>query len=143
LDEDGAARTAAHGLSLRPSPTEVLAVPADVVRLVWPLLERDGRVLRGHLGIETRDADAALRGHLGLETGGHVIEALVPEGPGARQGLVRHDVIVAVGGVPVEPGRPLHEALLPFRPGTRVTLGLVRAGKRLEVEVVLGAPGAR
>ena len=133
----GEAAANAAGLRARPTAVEVLALPASVARLVWPLLERHGRLPRAGLGIETREADEALRQHLGLEGGGHVLLQVEPGGAGARQGLRKHDVLVSLDGRAVRPGTTLHDLLLPYRPGARVRLGLVRGGKALTLDVQL------
>lgn len=130
-------------LRVRPTPVEAVAVPAAVVRLAWPLLARFGRLPRAGLGVQTLPADEALRRHLGLASGGHLVEQVRAEGPAARAGLRRHDVIVAVGGVAVPVDGPLHDVLLPHRPGETVRLAVVRGGKRLAVEVRLGDRDAR
>ena len=131
------------GLVTRPTPVEVVAVPAAVVRMAWPLIARHGRLPRAGLGVETAQAEEALRQHLGLETGGHVLQRLTPEGRAARAGLRRHDVIVAIDGRAFDPGTTLHDVLLPYRPGAQVELGLIRGGQRLTVPVTLGERAAR
>ncbi len=133
----GAEAAAARGLAARPRAVEILAVPAAVVRMVWPLLERHGRLPRAGLGLESREADEALRQHLGLRAGGHVILRVTPGGAAERQGLRRHDVLVGVDDARIPPGTPLHDVLLPFRPGDRVKLQLIRGGERLTVAVRL------
>ncbi len=136
-------RPAAQGLKVRPRPVEAVIVPAEVVRLIWPLLEEHGRVPRAGLGIKTQALDESLRAHLGLKSGGHVIRSLEPGGAAARQGLRRHDVIVSVGGRKAPPGTSLHDLLLPFRPRETVALGVTRGGASKQVSVVLGERSRR
>jgi S1-C subfamily serine protease len=135
--EEGAATR--PGLRQRPEPVEALAVPAAVIRIVWPLLEKHGRVPRGALDVTTAQADATLREHLGLASGGHLVQELEPGGAAARAGLERLDVIVAVNGVPMRPGTTLQDVLLPFRPADRVRLDVMRAGELMRIPVTLGS----
>lgn len=137
-DADLEAHAQAHGLRLRVEPTRALGVPAAVIRLVWPLLERFGRVPRAGLGVQSRPVDDALRAHVCGSCGGHVLEELDAQGSAAGSGVEPLDVLVSVNGVTVPPGRTLHDVLLPHRPQSRALLGLVRAGRRLEVPVLLG-----
>ena len=132
-----AAAAARRGLRQRPTCVEAVAVPASVVGLVWPLLERHKRVPRVALDITTRPIEADLAQHLRLQ-GGHVIRRLIPAGRGQRQGLQVHDVIVAVDGSLATAGTTLHDMLLPFRPGAELTLAIVRKGKPLQVPIRTG-----
>jgi len=127
------------GLRLRPEPRQAVAVPAAVVRLVWPLLERFRRVPRAQLGLRTLMMDDALRTQLDLHSGGHVVRGLDEGGAAARGGLRLHDVIVGVEGRPIAPGRSLHDVLLPYRPGRSVKLSVYRAGARISLVLQLEA----
>lgn len=126
------------GLLQRPEPVETVAVPAAVIRIVLPLLEKQGRVPRAALGVSTKRLDPSLRAHLGLDAGGHVIESLEAGGAAARAGLRRLDVIVGVNGIGIGPETTLHDVLLPYRPRTRIQLDVIRAGRRMKVPVTLG-----
>lgn len=128
---------AAVGLRLRPEPTEAVAVPASVIRLVWPLLERFRRIPRAGLGVRTLEMDDALRAQLDLKTGGHVVRVIEPGSAAARAGLQLHDVIVGVNGRRIEPGTSFHDVLLPYRPGTSVKLGVYRTGDSITLDVKL------
>lgn len=134
--KDEAARRG--GLTFRPEPVEVVAVPAAVIAIALPLLEKTGRVPRAALGITTEPVDAALRAHLGLEGGGHVVRRVERDGPAERAGLQVHDVIVSVAQRPIEPDESMHDLLLPFRPGASVSLGVVRGRERIQVAIILG-----
>ena len=140
LGVDPAARRQALGLGLRLRP-EVLAsyaVPARVARIIWPLLATHGEVPRGALDVSTQAMEEAMRAQLCPDCGGHVVVALRPEGAGAAAGLRRHDVILSVAGAPVRVGGTLQDALLPHRPGARVALEILRAGRRQTVSATLG-----
>jgi len=125
------------GLRLRPEPREAVAVPASVIGLVWPLLERYRRVPRAGLGVRTLTMDDVLRAQLDLEGGGHVIREIDADSPAARHGLEQHDIIVEVDGRRIEPGVSLQDVLLPYRPGDSVKLGIYRAGERITVPLRL------
>lgn len=125
------------GLRMRPTTREAVAVPASVIALVWPLLERFRRVPRAALGVRTLPMDDVLRAQLSLETGGHVVQTVTPGGPAARARLELHDVIVGLDGRSIEPGATLHDCLLPYRPGASVKLDIFRAGDRVSAEVRL------
>jgi S1-C subfamily serine protease len=122
----------------RPEPVEAVAVPAAVIRIVRPLLEKLGRVPRGSLGVATEQVGAPLRAHLGLAGGGQLVRQIERDGAAFRAGLQRLDVISAVNGVPIQPGTSLHDVLLPFRPRSRVRLDVIRAGRLLRLPVTLG-----
>jgi S1-C subfamily serine protease len=126
------------GPYLRPEVTSAYAVPGAVAAVVWPLLKLHRRVPRAALGALTRPAGPALRQQVCPDCGGHVVEALQPGGPADQGELHLHDVIHALDGVHLAPGIDLADALLPFRPGTRLRLGVLRAGREIERTVVLG-----
>jgi len=133
-----AAAAARAGLRQRPTAVEAVAVPARVVGLVWPLLEKHHRVPRAALGVTTIPMGSVLAGHLRLGGGGHVIRRLATAGTAERHGLRLHDVIVAVDGTAIRRGTSLHDVLLPFRPGARVRIEVIREGKNMGFPVLMG-----
>jgi S1-C subfamily serine protease len=125
------------------------AVPIDTINRVAPALIAHGRYTRPSLGIEMDDdVNGVLSARLNVE--GVFVLGVLPKGPAAAAGLrearlqadgtvVPGDVVVAVGDKPVASVARLLSRLDDFNPGDRVRLGILRDGKRITVEVTLGA----
>ncbi|MFE9397345.1 trypsin-like peptidase domain-containing protein [Streptomyces flavidovirens] len=65
--------------------------------------------------------------------------AVTPGGPGARAGIAPRDVITEVNGQKVHNGQELIVRIRAHRPGDRLELTVVRAGKERTVSVTLGS----
>jgi S1-C subfamily serine protease len=127
------------------------AVPVDTVNRVVPQLITKGRYLRPSLGVSSDDdLNQRLTEAMGIK--GVVLLQVNVGSAAAKAGLqgarfasdgrvVPGDVIVAVGQQPVDSVAQLVSRLDELDIGSRVTLGVLRAGKTREVEVVL-QPGS-
>ena len=131
------------------------AIPIDTARYVIPMLERYGRVIEGYLGVATESVTPALAA-LGLGArSGALVESVAPGSPAARAGLVGSstvrsieaglaqvrvggDIIVSIDGHRVRDQDQLESSIIHERPGTTVTLGIVRGTRRLRLAVTLG-----
>ena len=122
------------------------AVPVDLARQVMDDLVRDGRVVRGWIGVEPRDLPADLAASLGLEkVQGVLITGVLQAGPAAQAGVRPGDVVTAVGDRPVQTTADLLKAVAALKPQTNAALGVVRNGQRLRIDVQIGqrpAPGS-
>ena len=95
-----------------------------------------GRPLRGWLGIEAREINPEIARALGLKTADGVIITGVARGsPAHRAGLQPGDVIRAIGGKKITTGSEALAAISGHRPGDKLTLEILRAGKKMTVEV--------
>jgi S1-C subfamily serine protease len=117
-------------------------IPVETVnRVVRQLLER-GYVPRGWLGAAMQPVrfNPAAQRRLGLDReGGLVILSVELEGPAATAGLLVGDVIVKVGGRPLEDVDDLIEALgRRDVVGTTLNLEIVRGGERVQADVLVG-----
>ena len=116
------------------------AVPIDLAREVMESIVRDGRVVRGWIGVEPRDLNAELAESLGLDAReGVLIVGVLQGGPASQAGLRPGDVVTAVASRPVAGTAELLRAVAALRPGTRATLSVRRGGRTpQEVSVTIG-----
>jgi serine protease Do len=115
-----------------------LAVPInEVTRKIIGALMRDGRFTRAYIGIAggSRPLPPRLARELGRAACVEVVE-IVEGSPAAKAGLRPEDLIVAVGGMPVEGADDLQRLMDGELIGERVTAAVVREGRQLEVELV-------
>jgi putative serine protease PepD len=110
------------------------AVPSNTVRDVVPVLERDGEVRRGYLGVSTSEPEQGQ---------GARVEAVVPGGPAARAGVRAGDLVTAIDGEEVLAPDDVSAAVVAKRQGEEVELRLRRGGQDRTVTVTLGAQPER
>ena len=128
------------------SPTGVnagygFAIPISLARDVMDDLVQYGEVRRAVLGLRLADVDAEIAGRAGLRTIAGAFVAGFPEGesPARTAGLQAGDVIVAVGGRPVDRVATLQRVVRALGPGAVAEVGFVRAGTQRTVRVRLAA----
>jgi S1-C subfamily serine protease len=115
------------------------AVPVDLARQVMDDLVRDGRVIRGWIGVEPRDLSPDLASSLGLEkVTGVLITGVLQGGPAAQAGVRPGDVVSAVGDRTVVTTADLLKAVAGLKPQSSTTLVVVRNGQRLVIELKVG-----
>lgn len=107
------------------------AIPANRARTIAEQLLADGEVRRPVLGIQTQDLNAALAEAFGTDTRrGVVISGLATDSPAVEAGLRVGDVIVSVGGRPIESALEFRTLLQQLGHGQRVLLRVLR-GRQL------------
>jgi len=111
---------------------------ADDLRNEYLQLRRDGRVRYGWLGVTTRAVSVASESEAGatVPLGVEVLE-VAANGPAARAGLRRRDLIVAFEGVPVEDPMQLARWVTASPPGSAVRMVWVRDDLRRDGRPVL------
>jgi serine protease Do len=115
-----------------------LAVPInETTRKIIGALMRDGRFVRAYLGIAggSRPLPPRLARELGRAACVEVVE-VVDGSPAAKAGLRPEDLIVDVGGTPVEGVDDLQRLMAGELIGSRVTATVVREGRTLTLELV-------
>jgi S1-C subfamily serine protease len=102
------------------------AIPVDLVRGVVDAILRDGRVVRGWIGVVPSDLNPSDAAQFGLPEGAVLVRAVYPNSPAAAQGVVRGDFITDVNGTAVRGAQDLLARVAMLKPGQGVRLGLLR-----------------
>ncbi len=114
------------------------AVPINVARDVMSQIIQHGRVIRGYLGVGIQSVTPQLSKALNLHTEhGALVSDVVAGTPAAKAGLQRGDVITAVNGKPVPDPRELQQIITTTKPGTTVTLQVLRNVRQLTIPVTI------
>jgi Do/DeqQ family serine protease len=115
------------------------AIPSNMARNVMDQLIKTGKVHRGQLGVGIQPMTPELAQQFGLsETRGVLVNTVAENGPAAKAGIRRGDVIVAFNGKPVSDGNTLRNQIAGTLPGTEVKLTIVRDKREQENPVTLG-----
>jgi len=115
------------------------AIPIDVARNVGEQLIKTGRVVRGRIGVTIQDVNAQLAESFGLERPhGALVSSVEKDGPAAHAGIAAGDVILGVGGHPIERYGELSGAIAAMRPGVDAGLQVWRNGKEQNINVRVG-----
>jgi serine protease Do len=120
------------------------ANPSNMARPILDSLVRNGKVVRGWLGIGIQDltTDLAQAFKLG-SSDGVLVSGVWAGSPAEKAGLRRGDVVQRIDGQTVDSSAQLRNLIAARAPGTRVRIDLLRSGQALSLEVTLGeAPDA-
>jgi S1-C subfamily serine protease len=131
------------------------AIPVTSVRYSYDQLKEDGEVEYAYLGVTSESLFPQLAEHLGLDTkSGAMVTDIVKGSPADKAGLqgatgtdefqfqrvkTGGDVVIAVNDKPVIENNDLSELIAHHKPGDKVTLSIIRDGRRATAEVTLGA----
>jgi serine protease Do len=114
------------------------AIPSKLAEWVIGQLRRNGTVVRGWLGVAVQPVTQDLARTFGLEKPeGALVADVSANGPAAKAGIQRGDVIVRWGERDIQQSRELPTLVAGTPPGTRVPVTLIRNGKRETVEVTV------
>jgi serine protease Do len=115
------------------------AIPSNMSREVRDQLVKRGKVQRGQLGIFTQQLTKELADSMGLkETAGVLVADVDPNGPAAKAGMRRGDVIRKIDNDEVNTPNALRNKVAMTAPGTEVTVTVLRDGKEEQIKVKLG-----
>ncbi|MEA2550631.1 MAG: serine protease Do [Actinomycetota bacterium] len=116
------------------------AIAIDSFKSIVTHAESDPLAPTGYLGIDTQSVTAAIALQLNLPVkSGAFILGTTNGGPAEKAGIKEGDVIVSVNGHPISVADDLTPILQSLKPGTTVSVVLVRKdGSRATVQVTLG-----
>jgi serine protease Do/serine protease DegQ len=117
------------------------AIPINLASSIMHSLIETGTVQRGMLGVSGDNLNPELAETLGLKKDqkGVVVMELRPEdGPAAKAGIKREDVIMSINDKPVNTLQDLRLLVAQMTPGTTVKVKFLRGAKEQTVDVKLG-----
>jgi serine protease Do len=106
------------------------AIPSNTVRTALESLLKQGRIIRGYLGIQTR---ALPPGQTAVETDGVVVDAIVQGSPAAQAQLQKGDIVRKFDGHDVKNFPALRSLVAQAALNKKVELEIVRNGKPMKV----------
>ena len=107
------------------------AIPVDLVRGVVDAIVRDGRVIRGWIGIRPQSIKTEDARQFGFPPGSVIVTATYRGAPADAEGIRPGDVITQVDGRPINGAEDLLAHIAALAPGEPVTL-TVRRGTPFE-----------
>lgn len=114
------------------------AIPIKLAHSIMGKLIKNGRVIRGALGISGEPINPVIAQILNLpDLKGVVIMGVDPNGPAARAQLMPRDVIIKYDGEDVPGVEMLMDRIAETTPGKKVMMTVIRQGKQQELPVII------
>jgi serine protease Do len=115
------------------------AIPSDMIRTVSTELEKDGKVVRGYIGVEAQQITptTAMAMHL-KANGGALLAGIQPNSPASEAGLQPGDVIQAVNSTKIGGPKDLAMNVASIQPGDQVHLSILHDGQTKDIDVKVG-----
>lgn len=112
------------------------ALPSNMAAKVYNDIIRDGRVVRGSIGIQwsKQGSQNDTLEALGLDHG-VLVETVAPKGPAGRAGLQSDDIILAMNDHPVKNGDELVNRVADLSIGSNALFTVDRNGKRMDFKI--------
>lgn len=114
------------------------AIPVNIVQKIVKDLVEFSEVQRGFTGLDVKDIDAQLANKLNINDNlGVYVVSVLAEGPSDVAGVKAGDLIIKVNEKPIDSKAIFDEQVSYTRPGDKVKLTLLRAGKETELYIKL------
>lgn len=114
------------------------AIPFQLATKIMDKLIRDGRVIRGYIGISGREiAPLHTQGGGIDQIQGIVVNEVAPDGPAARAGIQVNDVIISVNNKPAVSALETMDQVAEIRPGSEIPVEVMREDKKLSLKVII------
>jgi serine protease Do len=112
------------------------SIPIDMAQSVMGSLIKEGRVVRGFLGVQIQDLNEDLARSFGYDgKDGVLVGDVVENSPAAKAGIQSEDIIVGFEGKHPKNSLELRSLVSETKPGTRVTLQVFRKGRTQDIRV--------
>jgi len=116
------------------------AIEAKAVKQISDQLIKDGKVVRGWLGVEIQSMNQRVAEAWSLKSSnGAIVRSVTAGGPAEAGGIKRGDIILAVNGEDVKDNRHLTQRVGSLLAGTTNTFLIIRDGKQQTLKVTVRA----
>ena len=114
------------------------AIPFQLATKIMDKLIRDGRVIRGYIGIGGREiAPLHTQGGGMDQIQGIVVNEVAPDGPAAQAGIQVNDLIISVNSRPAVSALETMDQVAESRPGSVIPVIVMRDDKKLTLQVTI------
>jgi Do/DeqQ family serine protease len=114
------------------------AVPSNMAKNVMEQLVANGRVHRGRLGVTVQGVTGDLAAGLGLSKNeGALVSDVTAGGAAEKAGIKRGDVIMGYQGHTVVDTNAFRNEIAATKPGSTITLQVLREGKTTDIKATL------
>jgi len=115
------------------------AIPVNLVMNIVKSIEKTGKVVRGWLGVSVQEVTPQIVKAMGLKSKrGALVSDVVKGSPAQKAGIRQGDVITSINNNMVKDAPAIMLYISEVLPGTRVPIGILRDGKAMTVNVVMG-----
>ncbi|WP_203414826.1 DegQ family serine endoprotease [Entomobacter blattae] len=115
------------------------AIPSNEARAIVEQLRKNGKVLRGWIGVRIQPVNQDIADSLGLPSAqGALVAGVEPKGPAEKAHLQSGDVLLTLDGKPIE-ARFLPRMVADVPVGRVIKLGVWRQGKKLTLPLTIAA----
>ncbi len=115
------------------------AIPINMAKFVMEQLKAKGYVQRGWLGIYIQNVSKDLADYFGMkEAYGALVSQVIKDGPAAKAGIKRGDIIIKFNGKKVKNTEELPKIVAKTPIGKKVEVVVLREGKEKKFNVVIG-----
>ncbi len=115
------------------------AIPTPLAYSIMNKLIKDGRVIRGALGISGDAISPVMAQILNFpEVQGVIVTGVEPNGPADKAQIRARDLITAIENEQIPNVEMLMDRIAETTPGTQITLTVIRQGNSYQVPVVVG-----
>ncbi|NYS30324.1 MULTISPECIES: outer membrane-stress sensor serine endopeptidase DegS [unclassified Pantoea] len=114
------------------------AIPTVLASKIMDKLIRDGRVIRGYIGITGRELPPLHGQGSNLDrVQGIIVSVVTPDGPADKAGIQANDVLLSVNGKPAISAQETMDQVAEIRPGSVIDVQVLRNDQKLTLPVTI------